>query len=138
MSKTLVGIIGCGNIGGSIISDLATAPYNLEVVLVGVDRIDHPRTFPEVPLTNDLNLVLDNPDIDIIIECTTSQDVEDLVVASTNLSGKKLFHTNKNYWTENNVDHSDWVQKRKLGIETAEKIIRDILDYTGLFESEES
>lgn len=138
MDKNLIGVIGCGNIGGAIISDLATAPYNLEVAMVCVDRIDHPRAFPEVAITNDINLILDNPDINIIIECTTSQEVEDLVVSSTEQSGKKLVHTNKNYWDENDVEYSDWVQKKKLGIETSEKLIQELLQFTNFSLTEES
>lgn len=138
MDKKLIGIIGCGNIGGAIISDLATAPYNLEVAMVCVDRIDHPRAFPEVAITDDINLVLDNPDINIIIECTTSKEVEDLAISSTEQSGKKLVHTNKNYWDENNVEYSDWVQKKKLGIETAESIVKEILEFTNFTLDEES
>lgn len=137
MNKKLIGVIGCGNIGGSIISDLATGPYNLQVAMVCVDRIDHPRAFPKVPITNDINELIDNPNIDIIVECTTSQEVEDLVVTRTELNGKKLIHTNKNYWDENGIEYSDWVQKKKLGIETSEKIIQELLDFTN-FTLEES
>jgi predicted homoserine dehydrogenase-like protein len=137
MDKIKVGLIGCGNVGGSIISDIATAPYNVEIAALFVKRPDLSRAFPKVPIVRDIDLVINNPEINIILECTSSPEIEQLVRERTEGTNNKVIYTNKNFWEENGIGPYDWDEKKAAGIVASGQIIQELLAFVsfGLEES---
>lgn len=127
MDKIKVGLIGCGNVGGSIISDIATAPYNVEIAAMFVKRPDLSRAFPKVPVVEDIDLVVNNPEINFILECTSSPEIEQLVRERTDGTNNKVIYTNKNFWEENGIGPYDWDQKKAAGIVASGEIIEELL-----------
>ncbi len=72
MSPTRVGIIGAGNISTQYLEHLTTYP-DVTVVAVGdleVDRAAAQAAKYGVPLSGDADVVLDNPDVDLVVNLT--------------------------------------------------------------------
>ena len=129
MDKIKIGLIGCGNVGGSIISDIATGPYSVEIAALFSKRPDLLRAFPKVPVVEDINFVIDNPEINIIVECTSSLEVEQLVRERTAGTNNKVIYTNKDFWQENGIGPYDWDLKKAAGIDGAGEIVKEIIAF---------
>lgn len=130
-----IGIIGAGNIGGSIISDLRSDEYPIEIVAVCIDRQNAPRTFPNVPTTHNIDDVIDNPDIDVIVECTNSLSVEEYVREKTQNSEKTVFYSNKNFYEENNIVEGDKEIMWQAGVDFSDITIDKIMSLYNIDES---
>jgi predicted dinucleotide-utilizing enzyme len=127
--NTTIALIGCGNVGGSIISEVMLTPLPIGIMGVCVSRPKAARNFPKVHIVNDVDDILSNPDVEIVIDCTQSPDLEELVKEKSKNSNKIFFYVNKNFYKEHGIDVNHWDEKKQAAIILATKIIDAITDY---------
>ena len=105
MKPVKIGILGLGTVGGGTASVLERnsaeisrrAGREIELVAASVRDINKKRsdTLKHVKLTLDSNEIVDNPDIDIILECDVSpQQVAELAVEAEKLGIRALWSSN--------------------------------------------
>jgi predicted dinucleotide-utilizing enzyme len=138
MDKIKIGLIGGGNVGGSIISDIQTSPYNITVQSVCLLRPEMPRQFPKVNIVADINSIINDPEINIIVECTQSPAVEQSVKELLENLPKKVFYINKAFYADNNIADTDWEKRKQAGTAVATEIISEILKHVSYNPADES
>ncbi len=106
MNTTIgVGILGAGTVGGALVSRLvderdaiaAKTGLDLRVRRIAVRDLSKPRDFvvADGVLTDDLNAVIDDPEIDLVVELMGGRDLAgDLVLAALE-AGKPVVTANK-------------------------------------------
>lgn len=138
MDKIKIGLIGGGNVGGSIISDIQTSPYNIRVKSVSLLRPEMSRQFPKVDVITDIDGILNDPEINIIVECTQSLSIEQSVKELMADSPKKIIYVNKAFYADNNIADTDWEERKQAGTAIATEIISEILRHVDYVPDEES
>jgi homoserine dehydrogenase len=100
-----VGLLGCGNVGGSLVELLAArgddiaarAGLRFEIGPVAVRSLDKPRVPQLDPshLTTDPTQVVEDPDVDVVVELMGGVEPAHTLVAKALANGKPVITANK-------------------------------------------
>lgn len=121
---TKVGFLGGGNVGGALISRLVKQEVGFEVVAVGLKRLNVPRMFPSDALTDDLQSIIDNPDIDAIVCALPPSQELDEVIANAENSGKIFVTIDRHFYDE--TPEATYAERRENGIAAAEALLTQL------------
>ncbi|MBA2608626.1 MAG: homoserine dehydrogenase [Actinobacteria bacterium] len=113
-SAVRVGVLGCGNVGGALVSLLAREAnaieartgIRLEITRVAVRDLDKPRP-PELNravLTTDPNAVVTADDVDVVVEIMGVLDPADELLRAALAAGKPVVTANKELLATRGVD----------------------------------
>ena len=124
MNKCRIGIIGLGTVGEGVYkilnSELDTHPIlkEIEIVKIAVKNLSKKRDFLDNKdlLTNNINYLIDDPNIDVIVEVMGGiNETKDIILKSLN-SGKSVVTANKAVMARYGEEIQDTAAKNKVYI----------------------
>lgn len=122
--KTKVGFLGAGNVAGALISRMVQENTNFEVVAVGLKRLNVPRMFPFDTLTDDLQSIIDDPNVEAIV-CTLPPAPElDEIISNAENSGKIFVTTDRHFYDE--IPDATYAERKDNGIREAEVLLNQL------------
>ncbi|MCI3949357.1 MAG: hom, partial [Acidimicrobiales bacterium] len=105
MTPVRVGLLGCGNVGAALVSQIQTGVdaieartgLRLEVARVAVRNLyrERPVDLPEGVLTHDAAAVVADPDIDVVVEAIGGIEPARTLVLDALKAGKPVVTANK-------------------------------------------
>ena len=101
MKKTIIGLFGYGSVGQGIYDILTQSVPSFEIKRIAIKHPEKKRNIDTAIFTTDHDILINDPDIDIIVEAIDDAKASFEIATKTILKGKKFVTANKKMVADN-------------------------------------